>query len=132
MKKIIFLLILLMFSLSVNAQVYKFVSKKNNLTDNNLKVTTFNQTCYLTFDFDKKIITVKIYKPASQDYDVFNFKMIKAEYRNSPFLGNVYLIYVNANLPSLKGIETFKFNPNYPFIWVDGPGGTITYAVEKI
>lgn len=132
MSKILPLLILLLQPVTLEAQVYKFISTRNNLTDNNLNVTTFNQTCYLTFDFNSKVITLKIYKPSTKDYQVFNFKMIRAEYQQNTLLGNVYKIYVNANLPALKGIETFKFNPDAPYIWVDGPSGTITYEVKPI
>jgi len=132
MKSVALLISILAISFTLNAQVYKFISHKNNLTDNNLNVKTFNQSCHLTFDFNQKLINLKIYKSDLKNFDVFSFKMIKSERRNSPILGEVYEIFVNANLPNLKNIETFKFNPDLPFVWVDGPGGTICFAIKPL
>jgi len=114
------------------SKVHNFVSSRNNFTDNNLNVTTFDEKCYLTFDYNQEVIKMRILNSSSNSYDNFSFKMIKFEKNDSPVLGLVYLIYVHGNLPKLNGIETFKFNPNGKIIWVDGPGGTLTFAVEPI
>lgn len=59
MKKLITILMFLFLVLLVNAQVIKYKSTQSSRTDNSLNTKRLEETSYLTFDFDKKLITIK-------------------------------------------------------------------------
>lgn len=110
----------------LSGQVYKFKSDKAALVDNSLNSTNYYETSYLTFDYNNKLVTVKI---GAQE---FKFKMIRAVFEKATMMGDCYKIYLYGDLPKLKGLESVSFNPAIQFVWFDGPSGTLTFSVTPI
>jgi len=130
MKKLLLTFILLLTIIGVYGQVHKFKSEKAALVDNSLNSRNYYETTYITFDFDERIVTVKI--ESSTNPQEFKFKMIRSVFEKGTMMGDCYKIYLTGNLPKLRGIESVSFNPNLPYVWFDSPNGTLTFSVKAI
>lgn len=130
MKKLLILVLFIFTVFNLSGQIYKFKSEKAALTDYRLNSTNYNETAYLTFDFNNKMVTIKI--GTGSNPQVFNFKMIRSVFEKGTMMGDCYKIYISGNLPRLKDIESVSFNPNLPSVWFDGPSGTLLFSVSPI
>lgn len=124
MKKLITILMFLFLIQTVNGQLLKFKAILTYHTDNALNMTKLNEITYLTFDFDKKLITIK--SIVNTGNKIFTFKMITAVFEKGTMMGDCYKIKVSSyDLPEIIAIS---FNPEFPAIWMDTKNSTITYG----
>jgi len=121
MKKLFVFIVLTMLTLNMSAQVYRFVSTAQVIVDVDFSTTTWHDKVYLTFDYDKKIITL-----SSAKGQRYIFKMISAYEKESILLGKTMNILVSST--DAPNVKRFYFNADGSFkvIWMENKDGKVT------
>lgn len=127
MKTTMFFLALTLGFLTSNlsAQIISVRSTEQAVTDNNLKTKFVNESAYFTFDFTKKLVTLKTISESGSSSHIYTFKILKM-YSEQTILGETTnLIVSSSNFPLATRIYYSDLHGGA--IWIDTNAYTITY-----
>ena len=127
MKKVFVLIMLVMLTLSISAQIQKFVSTEQPICNVDFSVVKGYDKIYLTFNYDTKEITLSNSNTGSK----FIFKM-GSEYKESgTMVGDTRSIRVTStNAPAVKRFFFSSDIPNVIFM-ENKDGKTTTFGGLK-
>jgi len=126
MKTTLFFLSLTLGLLASNlsAQIISVKSTQKALTDNSLKTTVFDEASYFTFDFDKKLVTLKTVSESGTSH-IYTFKILRM-YSEQTILGETNNLKVSSsNFPAATRIYFSDLHGGA--IWMDTADYTVTF-----
>lgn len=121
MKRVFLLIMLVNLTLSTPAQIQKFVSTEQAITNVDFSIVKGYDKVYLTFNYDTKVITLSNANTGSK----FTFKMVSEYKETGTMIGDTRSIRVTStNAPAVK---RFFFSLDLPgVIFMENKDGKTT------